>query len=49
MLGETHFDGRGQESDSATMDYAVMIENHGVRSHATSYQKTGQRTNISHV
>ena len=44
LLCETCFDGRGQESDPAIMDYAVTIESHGVCSRAVSYQKNGWRT-----
>ena len=41
LLGEAHFNGRGQESDPVTMDYAVMTGDHGVCFCVASYQNTG--------
>ena len=50
MLGETHFDDKGQESDPMTMDFAVMIEDHGVHSRTASYQKlVGEQIATSYV
>ena len=49
LLGETHFDGQGQESNPEAMEYVVTIENHDVHSRAASYRKIGWRTNTSYA